>query len=91
MQSGDKTSLPAVPPAPGARGRCHTAGPCDLPQGEKDVHAIESLGEVATTAPQGADNFAKVDVSPLQGRPGRRRGRPRRRRREVGRRSPGTG
>ncbi|MEV0723936.1 AAA family ATPase [Micromonospora purpureochromogenes] len=38
-----------------------------LVEGEKDVHAVESLGEVATTAPQGADNFAKVDVSPLKG------------------------
>ncbi|MEV1331501.1 DUF3987 domain-containing protein [Micromonospora costi] len=38
-----------------------------LVEGEKDVHAIESVGEVATTAPQGADNFGKVDVSPLKG------------------------
>lgn len=38
-----------------------------LVEGEKDVHAIESLGEVATTAPQGAVNFSKVDVSPLKG------------------------
>jgi AAA domain len=38
-----------------------------LVEGEKDVHAIESLGEVATTAPMGAKNFHKVDVSPLAG------------------------
>ncbi|NES28955.1 DUF3987 domain-containing protein [Micromonospora terminaliae] len=38
-----------------------------LVEGEKDVHAIESLGEVATTGPQGAENFGKVDVSPLKG------------------------
>jgi hypothetical protein len=38
-----------------------------LPEGEKDVHALESLGVVATTAPMGAKNFDKVDVSPLVG------------------------
>jgi 5S rRNA maturation endonuclease (ribonuclease M5) len=38
-----------------------------LVEGEKDVHALESLGEVATTAPQGARNFDKADVSPLKG------------------------
>jgi len=36
-------------------------------EGEKDVHAIEAAGGVATTAPQGADSFHKVDVSPLAG------------------------
>ena len=38
-----------------------------LVEGEKDVHALESLGVVATTAPQGASNFHLVDVSPLKG------------------------
>jgi hypothetical protein len=38
-----------------------------LVEGEKDVHAIEALGEVATTAPMGAKNFHKVDASPLRG------------------------
>jgi hypothetical protein len=38
-----------------------------LVEGEKDVHAIEALGEVATTAPMGAKNFYKVDASPLRG------------------------
>lgn len=36
-------------------------------EGEKDVLALESLGVVATTAPMGANNFGKVDVSPLRG------------------------
>jgi 5S rRNA maturation endonuclease (ribonuclease M5) len=36
-----------------------------LVEGEKDVHALESLGVVATTAPQGAGSFHLVDVSPL--------------------------
>lgn len=38
-----------------------------LVEGEADVHAIESVGGVATTAPQGADSFHKVDVEPLRG------------------------
>jgi putative DNA primase/helicase len=38
-----------------------------LVEGEKDVHTLESLGQVATTGPQGADSFGKVDVSPLKG------------------------
>lgn len=39
-----------------------------LVEGEKDVHAVETLGGLATTAPQGADSFAKVDVTPLTDR-----------------------
>ncbi|MCT2278001.1 AAA family ATPase [Micromonospora chalcea] len=39
-----------------------------LVEGEKDVHAIESAGGIATTAPMGAKNFTKVDVTPLRGR-----------------------
>jgi hypothetical protein len=38
-----------------------------LTEGEKDVHAIEAVGGVATTAPQGAESFHKVDVGPLAG------------------------
>jgi putative DNA primase/helicase len=38
-----------------------------LVEGEKDVHAIESLGAVATTSPMGASNWHKVDPSPLYG------------------------
>jgi hypothetical protein len=41
--------------------------PIYLCEGEKDCHAIEALGAVATTAPMGAANFDKVDVSPLYG------------------------
>jgi hypothetical protein len=36
-------------------------------EGEKDVLALESLGETATTAPQGAANVDKCDLSPLNG------------------------
>jgi AAA domain len=38
-----------------------------LVEGEKDVHALESLGVVATTNPMGATNWHKVDPSPLNG------------------------
>jgi hypothetical protein len=36
-------------------------------EGEKDVHAVESVGGVATTSPMGATNWPKVDPSPLTG------------------------
>jgi len=36
-------------------------------EGEKDVHALEAVGAVATTAPMGANNWSKVDASPLHG------------------------
>lgn len=39
-----------------------------LVEGESDVHAVESAGGVATTAPQGSRSFHKVDVGPLTGR-----------------------
>jgi hypothetical protein len=38
-----------------------------LVEGEKDVHTLEGLGIVATTAPMGADSFHKADVPPLYG------------------------
>lgn len=38
-----------------------------LVEGEKDVHAIEAVGGIATTAPMGASNFTKADLSPLHG------------------------
>jgi len=38
-----------------------------LVEGEKDVHALESLGVTATTSPMGASNFGRVDPSPLAG------------------------
>lgn len=36
-------------------------------EGEKDVHALEAVGAVATTAPMGSSNWNKVDASPLHG------------------------
>lgn len=38
-----------------------------LCEGEKDVHALESVGAVATSAPMGASNVGKADFSPLAG------------------------
>lgn len=36
-------------------------------EGEKDVHALESLDATATTAPMGAGSWRKVDIGPLKG------------------------
>ena len=36
-------------------------------EGEKDVHALEAVGAVATTSPMGAGSWGKVDPSPLRG------------------------
>src|SRR5262249_12231548 len=44
-----------------------TEGGIFLVEGEKDVHAIESLAGSATTAPMGAASFGKRDVEPLRG------------------------
>lgn len=41
--------------------------PVYLVEGEEDVHTLELLGVVATTAPAGATNFTKVDPQPLAG------------------------
>jgi hypothetical protein len=38
-----------------------------LVEGEKDAHALEAAGVLATTAPMGATNFKKVDATPLAG------------------------
>lgn len=38
-----------------------------LVEGEEDVHSLEAVGQVATTAPMGARNFDKVDCTPLRG------------------------
>jgi putative DNA primase/helicase len=41
--------------------------PVFVVEGEKDVHALETLGVVATCAPMGAGKWGKVDPSPLYG------------------------
>jgi DNA primase len=49
----------------------HMARTANLPvylvEGEKDADALIYLGHMATTAPMGADNFGKSDVTPLTG------------------------
>lgn len=45
-----------------------TAGrPVYVVEGEKDVHALESLDVTATCAPMGAGKWSKIDPSPLYG------------------------
>lgn len=41
--------------------------PVYVVEGEKDVHALDTLGAVATCAPMGAGKWGKVDPSPLYG------------------------
>ena len=41
--------------------------PVHLVEGEKDVHALEAAGAVATSGPMGATSFGRVDVRPLTG------------------------
>lgn len=65
-QSGDLTRfelyrLPAVVEAKAAGREVYFV------EGEQDVHALETLGIVATTAPQGAPSVGKVDLEPLRG------------------------
>lgn len=66
-QSGNTRDTPTLY----RRGRVLSAVAADatvyLVEGEPDVLAAEAVGLVATTAPQGASNFHKVDASPLKG------------------------
>lgn len=41
--------------------------PVYVVEGEKDVHALESVGAVATCSPMGAGKWGEVDPSPLHG------------------------
>jgi hypothetical protein len=66
-QSGDTQSQPILYRLPQVTQAVAAGRTIYLVEGEKDVHALESIGLVATTAPMGADNFHKVDVSPLNG------------------------
>jgi hypothetical protein len=66
-QSGDTTAQPTLYRLPQVIAAVEAGRDIYLVEGEKDVHALETLGVVATTAPMGASNFTKVDVSPLKG------------------------
>ncbi|MGI8761310.1 MAG: AAA family ATPase [Jatrophihabitantaceae bacterium] len=41
--------------------------PVFVVEGEKDVHALETLGVVATCSPMGAGKWSKIDPAPLYG------------------------
>lgn len=66
-QSGDTKGRPQLYRLPAVVAAVQSGATVYVVEGEKDVHAIESLGAVATTSPMGAANWHKVDASPLAG------------------------
>ena len=66
-QSGDTKAAPQLYRLPQVIEAVKAGTTVYLVEGEKDVHAFEAVGAVATTSPMGSANFAKVDVSPLTG------------------------
>ncbi len=66
-QSGDTKSQPQLYRLPQVIAAVTAGTTVYIVEGEKDVHAVESLGAVATTSPMGASNWPKVDAAPLTG------------------------
>ena len=66
-QSGDTRATPQLYRLPQVLTAVEAGATIYLVEGEKDVHALEAVGAVATTSPMGSTNFAKVDVGPLIG------------------------
>ena len=66
-QSGNTTARPSLYRLAKVRQAVAAGQVVYLCEGEKDVHALESVGAVATTTPMGASNVAKADLSPLTG------------------------
>ena len=66
-QTGDTKSQPLLFRLPQVIEAVAAGATVYLVEGEKDVLAIEAVGGVATTAPQGARNVTKADLSPLHG------------------------
>lgn len=66
-QSGNRSGTPTLYRLAQVRRAVAEGEPVYLVEGESDALALESVGVTATTAPMGAGNFAKVDVSPLAG------------------------
>jgi len=64
-QSGDTKGPPTLYRLPEVLEAVENAETIYLVEGEKDVHALESLHLVATTAPMGASNIDKADLRPL--------------------------
>jgi len=67
-QSGDTKGTPTLYRLPQLLASVEAGATVYLVEGEKDVHAVESLGGVATTAPMGGNNFGKADNTPLHDR-----------------------
>jgi len=66
-QSGETKGQPELYRLPAVINAVNNSTSIYVVEGEKDVHALESVDAVATTAPMGASNFGKVDVTPLNG------------------------
>jgi len=66
-QSGNTKGAVELYHLPRVRAAVAAGQPIYVVEGEKDVHALESLGAVATTSPMGASNWTKVDPTPLAG------------------------
>lgn len=67
-QSGNRTGTPTLYRAGEVVDAVATGLPVWLVEGEKDAENLRQIaGVTATTAPQGANNFGKADVSPLRG------------------------
>ncbi len=66
-QSGDTMGQPQLYRLPQVLEAVAAGTTVYVVEGEKDVHAVEAAGGVATTSPMGATNWSKVDPSPLTG------------------------
>ena len=66
-QSGDTAGQPQLYRLPRLLEAVRSGLTVYIVEGEKDVHAVESVGGVATTSPMGAAGWSKVDASPLAG------------------------
>jgi 5S rRNA maturation endonuclease (ribonuclease M5) len=66
-QSGDTRGKPQLYRLPQVAEAVAAGRPVYVVEGEKDVHALEALGAVATTSPQGSGNWHHVDHAPLAG------------------------
>jgi AAA domain/Toprim domain len=66
-QSGNKNGTPTLYRLSKVRQAMAAGLPVIVVEGEKDVHALESLGAVATTSPMGAGSAHLCDWSPLAG------------------------
>lgn len=68
MQSGHDTDTPPqLYRLPAVIRAVFDGTPVYIVEGEKDVHAAEALGAVATTTPMGASNWRHADHRPLTG------------------------